>query len=68
MVDTTIQHPSPLVRVEDAVRSERVREPRARRIPEHWWGYVLLAPAVVMLVTLILYPCLLYTSDAADEL
>lgn len=29
---------------------------RDRRIPEHWWGYVLLAPAAVMVFGLILYP------------
>lgn len=30
--------------------------PRGRRIPEHWWGYVLLAPVVVLVLSLILYP------------
>jgi multiple sugar transport system permease protein len=29
---------------------------RGRRIPEHYWGYVLLAPAVLMVIGLILYP------------
>ncbi len=29
---------------------------RPRRIPEHWWGYVLLAPAVALVVGIILYP------------
>ena len=32
------------------------REPRERRVPEHYWGYVLLAPAVIMVLGLILYP------------
>lgn len=32
------------------------RVARERRIPEHWWGYVLLAPAVVLVLGLILYP------------
>jgi multiple sugar transport system permease protein len=27
-----------------------------RRIPEHWWGYVLVAPAVILVMGLILYP------------
>ncbi len=27
-----------------------------RRIPEHYWGYILLAPAVAMVLGLILYP------------
>lgn len=31
---------------------------RGRRIPEHWWGYVLLVPAVVLVCGLILYPVL----------
>lgn len=30
--------------------------PRGRRIPEHWWAYVLIAPAVLLVVGLILYP------------
>lgn len=30
--------------------------PRERRVPEHYWGYVLAAPAVLLVVTLILYP------------
>lgn len=30
--------------------------PRGRRIPEHWWGYVLVLPAVVLVLGLILYP------------
>ena len=30
--------------------------PRGRRIPEHWGGYVLLAPAVILVLGLILYP------------
>ncbi len=29
---------------------------RGRRIPEHYWGYILLAPAVLMVLGLILYP------------
>lgn len=29
---------------------------RERRIPEHYWGYVLLAPAALLVVGLILYP------------
>lgn len=29
---------------------------QGRRIPEHWWGYILLAPAVIMVLGLILYP------------
>lgn len=29
---------------------------RDRRIPEHWWGYVLLAPAALLVFGLILYP------------
>lgn len=29
---------------------------RGRRIPEHYWGYILLAPAVLMVIGLILYP------------
>ncbi len=33
-----------------------MRKPRPRRFPEHWWGYVLLAPAVLMVAALILYP------------
>jgi multiple sugar transport system permease protein len=33
-----------------------MRIPRPRRMPEHWWGYVLLAPAVLMVAALILYP------------
>ena len=33
-----------------------MRKPRPRRMPEHWWGYVLLAPAVLMVAALILYP------------
>lgn len=32
------------------------RVPRERRVPEHVWGYVLLAPAVVLVLGLILYP------------
>ena len=32
------------------------REPRERRVPEHYWGYVLLAPAVILVLGLILYP------------
>jgi len=32
------------------------REPRERRVPEHWWGYVLLAPAIILVLGLILYP------------
>jgi multiple sugar transport system permease protein len=37
------------------LRIER-RDARERRIPEHCWGYVLLAPAIVMVLGLILYP------------
>jgi multiple sugar transport system permease protein len=29
---------------------------RGRRIPEHWWGYLLVAPAMLMVMGLILYP------------
>jgi multiple sugar transport system permease protein len=29
---------------------------RGRRIPEHWWGYVLVAPAMLLVLGLILYP------------
>ncbi len=29
---------------------------RGRRMPEHYWGYILLAPAVLMVLALILYP------------
>jgi multiple sugar transport system permease protein len=29
---------------------------KGRRIPEHWWGYVLVAPAVILVLGLILYP------------
>jgi len=32
------------------------RAPRERRVPEHWWGYVLLAPAIILVLGLILYP------------
>jgi multiple sugar transport system permease protein len=48
-----------------AIAQERVRpaaadEPeewaRGRRIPEHWWGYMLLAPALLLVLGLILYP------------
>ncbi|MCC7047880.1 MAG: sugar ABC transporter permease [Alphaproteobacteria bacterium] len=41
------------------VASGRARPPVAlkpRRIPEHWWGYVLLAPAVALVLGLVLYP------------
>ncbi|MBM3479816.1 MAG: sugar ABC transporter permease [Alphaproteobacteria bacterium] len=31
-------------------------EPRERRVPEHLWGYVLVAPAVLLVLGLILYP------------
>jgi multiple sugar transport system permease protein len=34
----------------------RLLEGRDRRIPEHWWGYVLLAPAALLVFGLILYP------------
>lgn len=30
--------------------------PRGRRMPEHWWGYFLLAPVAVLVLGLILYP------------
>ena len=56
MVETVIQTPSSGLRAQDGVPTERVRDPRPRRIPEHWWGYVLLAPAVLMVVGMILYP------------
>jgi len=39
-----------------APRKGVMRQPRPRRMPEHWWGYVLLAPAVLMVAALILYP------------
>lgn len=29
---------------------------RGRRFPEHYWGYILLAPAIVLVLGLILYP------------
>ena len=29
---------------------------KPRRIPEHWWGYVLLAPAVALVIGIILFP------------
>jgi multiple sugar transport system permease protein len=29
---------------------------QGRRIPEHWWGYLLVAPAMLMVMGLILYP------------
>lgn len=29
---------------------------RPRRVPEHWWGYLLLLPAVVLVLGLVLYP------------
>lgn len=29
---------------------------RGRRIPEHYWGYILLTPAIVLVLGLILYP------------
>jgi multiple sugar transport system permease protein len=29
---------------------------KPRRIPEHWWGYVLLAPAIALVLGLVLYP------------
>jgi multiple sugar transport system permease protein len=32
------------------------RVPGARRIPEHWWGYVLIAPALLLALSVILYP------------
>jgi multiple sugar transport system permease protein len=56
VVETVIQTPSSGLRAQDGVPTERVRDPRPRRIPEHWWGYVLLAPAVLMVVGMILYP------------
>ncbi len=31
---------------------------RGRRVPEHWWGYVLVAPAMLLVLGLILYPVL----------
>lgn len=31
-------------------------ELRPRRVPEHWWGYLLLLPAVVLVLGLVLYP------------
>jgi multiple sugar transport system permease protein len=34
----------------------RLRRIRPRRIPESWWGYVLVAPAMLMVAGLILYP------------
>lgn len=35
-----------------------LRPVRGRRIPEHWWGYFLLSPAVLLVLSLILYPVL----------
>lgn len=29
---------------------------KPRRVPEHWWGYLLLAPAVLLVLGLVLYP------------
>lgn len=29
---------------------------KGRRIPEHWWGYLLMVPAIVLVSGLILYP------------
>ena len=37
-------------------RQEAPLPSRGRRIPEHYWGYLLLAPAVAMVLALILYP------------
>lgn len=31
---------------------------RGRRMPEHWWGYVLILPAIILVSGLILYPVL----------
>ncbi len=31
-------------------------ELRPRRVPEHWWGYLLLMPAVLLVLGLVLYP------------
>ena len=45
---------------EQVVRPAAAEEPeewaRGRRIPEHWWGYMLLAPALLLVLGLILYP------------
>ena len=38
------------------IRQEAPLPTRGRRIPEHYWGYLLLAPAVAMVLALILYP------------
>jgi multiple sugar transport system permease protein len=38
--------------------ADKPAEYRGRRIPEHWWGYILLAPAMLMVAGLILYPVL----------
>jgi multiple sugar transport system permease protein len=47
MASTTIAD-----RSDEALAVQRL----GRRIPEHYWGYVLLAPAVAMVAGLILYP------------
>jgi multiple sugar transport system permease protein len=38
------------------IAEDRIRRTRPRRIPETWWGYVLVAPAMLMVAGLILYP------------
>ena len=41
----------------DAAPAEAAAAPvRGRRIPEHYWGYILVAPAVFLVLALILYP------------
>jgi len=35
---------------------DEIVEPVGRRMPEHWWGYILLLPAILLVAGLILYP------------
>lgn len=39
-----------------AAIAEPEEVPRGRLVPEHYWGYVLLAPALLLVLGLILYP------------
>jgi multiple sugar transport system permease protein len=43
-------------RTGDAAGDEPEEWARGRRIPEHWWGYLLVAPAMLLVMGLILYP------------
>ena len=45
----------PAARDDPATTPDEVWLP-GRRIPEHWWGYLLVAPAMLMVMGLILYP------------